>query len=266
MALSPSVMGIVNVTPDSFFPASRTAVSDQAIARGRELFAQGCDIVDVGGESTRPGADPVSVEEELARVVKVIEELAKHGPVSVDTKKEVVARAAVEVGAGVINDVSCTLVEVAGELGVGYVAMHAKGDSKTMQVDPRYDDVVLEVEQFLRDMAERATRAKVPKLWLDPGIGFGKTVEHNLALLANCSRFVELAARYDAGVLIGTSRKRFLEHLGTSSLPVDQRLEGSIATEAWAMANGVSMVRVHDAVAAVQLRELLVRPVEEVGA
>jgi dihydropteroate synthase len=188
-------MGIVNVTPDSFFPASRTAVSDQAIARGRELFAQGCDIVDVGGESTRPGADPVSVEEELARVVKVIEELAKHGPVSVDTKKEVVARAAVEVGAGVINDVSCTLVEVAGELGVGYVAMHAKGDSKTMQVDPRYDDVVLEVEQFLHDMAERATRAKVPKLWLDPGIGFGKTVEHNLALLRN----FELAGRPTSG-------------------------------------------------------------------
>jgi dihydropteroate synthase len=259
-------MGIVNVTPDSFFPASRTALTDQAILRGRELFSQGCDIVDVGGESTRPGADPVDVDEELARVIGVIGALALEGPVSVDTKKETVARAAVKAGASVINDVSCSLVEVAGELGVGYVAMHSKGDSKTMQVNPTYDDVVAEVAQFLEEVAERALRANVPALWLDPGIGFAKTVEHNLTLLANCDYFVELANRYGAGVLIGTSRKRFLEHLGAERLSVDQRLEGSIATEAWAMAHGVSMVRVHDAVAAVQLRELLVRPVGEVVA
>ena len=259
-------MGIINVTPDSFFPASRSRASDQAVRRGLELFAQGCDVVDVGGESTRPGAQPVDLDEELARVIPVIEGLRGAGPVSVDTKKAEVARAAVGAGATIINDVSCTLVELAGELDVGYVAMHSRGDARTMQVNPTYEDVVGEVESFLRDAAVRASRANVPRLWLDPGIGFGKTVEHNLALLAHCGRFVELAREFDAGVLVGTSRKRFLEHLGEETLDVDQRLEGSIATEAWVMVQGVSMVRVHDAVAAVQLRELLVRPVKEVVA
>jgi len=259
-------MGIVNVTPDSFFPASRTEATEQAVNRGRELFEQGCDVVDVGGESTRPGATPVSVEEELARVLPVIEALSQVGPVSVDTKKEAVARAAVGAGAVIINDGSCTLVALAGELGVGYVAMHSQGDSSTMQLNPTYVDVVAEVVEFLRDAAQRARAANVSPLWLDPGIGFGKTVEHNLSLLANCERFVALAREYGAGVLVGTSRKRFLERLGEQALGVDQRLEGSLATEAWAMAEGVSMVRVHDAVAAVQLRELLVRPVEEVFA
>ena len=266
MALSPSVMGIVNVTPDSFFPASRTAQANEAVARGLAHFAVGCDIVDVGGESTRPGAVDVDESEEIARVVPVVAALALAGPVSVDTQKEGVARAAVAVGAGVINDVSCTLVEVAGELGVGYVAMHRRGDSRTMQVDPTYDDVVSEVEEFLRRAAERAQRAGVKSLWLDPGIGFGKTTAHNLALLAHCGRFVTLAREFGAGVLIGTSRKRFLGQIGPVALEVDQRLEGSIATEAWAMLEGVSMVRVHDAAVAVQLRELLVRPVEEVVA
>lgn len=257
-------MGIVNVTPDSFFPGSRTSAHELAIARGREFFNAGCEVVDVGGESTRPGATPVSEQEELARVIPVVEALAMLGPVSIDTKKEIVARRAVEAGAIIINDVSCTLVETAGELGVGYVAMHAQGDPRTMQLNPVYDDVVGEVSAFLDAAAHRAARAQVSPLWLDPGIGFGKTVEHNLTLLAHCDHFVALAERHHAGVLIGTSRKRFLEHLGEQTLDVDQRLEGSIATEAWAMLQGVSMVRVHDAVAAVQLRELLVRPVEEV--
>ena len=259
-------MGIVNVTPDSFFPASRTSSTDEAVARGTALFALGCDIVDVGGESTRPGATPVDADEEITRVVPVIEALAALGPVSVDTQKDVVARAAVAAGANVVNDVSCTLVEVAGELGVDYVAMHRQGDSTTMQIAPAYDDVVSEVSTFLRCAAERARSAGVRQLWLDPGIGFGKTLEHNLALLANCRHFVELASLFDAGVLIGTSRKQFLASLGEGSLGVEQRLEGSIASEAWALLEGVSMVRVHDVAAAVQLRELLVRPVEEVVA
>lgn len=266
MALSPKVMGIINVTPDSFFPESRTAATEQAVARGRELFAQGCDVVDVGGESTRPGAVVVDAREELARVLPVIEALAALGPVSVDTMKQTVARAAVGAGAVIINDVSCSLVELAGELGVGYVAMHSQGDSRTMQRNPTYGDVVAEVGEFLRAAARRARAANVSPLWLDPGIGFGKTVEHNLALLAGCDRFVALAGEYGAGVLIGTSRKSFLGRLGGETLDVDQRLEGSIASEAWALAQGVSMVRVHDAVAAVQLRELLVRPVKEVVA
>ncbi len=260
------VMGIVNVTPDSFFPASRTAATDEAVARGRALFDAGCDIVDVGGESTRPGATPVDADEERSRVVPVIEALAPFGPVSVDTMKESVARAAIAAGASVLNDVSCSLVEVAGELGVGYVAMHRQGDSTVMQQNPTYVDVVAEVSDFLAEAAECATRANVSPLWLDPGIGFGKTVEQNLTLLAHAGHFVELARGYGAGVLIGTSRKRFLEHLGREQLDVDQRLEGSIATEAWAVLEGVSMVRVHDAAAAVQLRELLIRPVEEVVA
>jgi dihydropteroate synthase len=266
MALSPAVMGIVNVTPDSFFPASRTIAAADAVARGRAHFDAGCDIVDVGGESTRPGATPVADDEEIARGVLVIDALRAHGPVSVDTQPESVARAAVAAGASVLNDVSSTLVDVAGELGVGYVAMHRQGDSTVMQVNPTYDDVVGEIGQFLTRMAERARDAGVTQLWLDPGIGFGKTTGHNVDLLAHVSDFVEIARRYDAGVMIGTSRKRFLGDFGRELLDVDQRLEGSIATEAWALLQGVSMVRVHDAAAAVQLRELLVRPVEEVVA
>jgi dihydropteroate synthase len=258
-------MGIVNVTPDSFYPDSRTLAHDQAIARGRELFNAGCDIVDVGGESTRPGALHVPDDEEIARVLPVVEALAVLGPVSIDTQKESVARAAVAAGASVLNDVSSTLVEVAGQLGVGYVGMHRRGDAAHMQDDPRYDDVVDEISAYLRVVATRARHAGVSPLWLDPGIGFGKTTRHNVALLAHVDQFVALAHEFAAGVLIGTSRKRFLGELG-GGLDVDQRLEGSIATEAWVLLQGVSMVRVHDAAAAVQLRELLTRPVEEVVA
>ena len=266
MALSPAVMGIVNVTPDSFFPDSRTLATAEAVRRGRAHFDAGCDIVDVGGESTRPGATPVAAGEEIARVLPVIEALRAYGPVSVDTQKESVARAAIGAGASVLNDVSSTLVDVAGELGVGYVAMHRQGDSSVMQLNPTYDDVVGEIGEFLARMAERARAAGVARLWLDPGIGFGKTTAHNISLMAHVSHFVELARGFHAGVLIGTSRKRFLGDFGGEPLDVDQRLEGSIATEAWALLQGVSMVRVHDAAAAVQLRELLVRPVEEVVA
>jgi dihydropteroate synthase len=258
-------MGIVNVTPDSFYPGSRTFAHEEAIARGRELFDVGCDIVDVGGESTRPGANRVSDHEESGRVLDVVAALSRYGPVSIDTQKESVARAAITAGATVLNDVSSTLVELAGELGVGYVGMHRRGGSLDMQNDPSYDDVVAEILGFLRDVARRARDARVSQLWLDPGIGFGKTTQHNVALLAHVNRFVALAEEFGAGVLIGTSRKRFLGELA-GGLAVDQRLEGSIATEAWAFLQGVSMVRVHDAAAAVQLRELLTRPVEEVVA
>ncbi len=258
-------MGIVNVTPDSFFAAARTGALDQAVARGVALFAAGCDVVDVGGESTRPGALDVALSEELARVVPVVRALAAHGPVSIDTRKPEVARAAVSAGACILNDVSGTLVEVAGDAGVGYVAMHSRGTPQTMQDDPRYDDVVAEVLASLETMARRARAAGVAALWLDPGIGFGKTVEHNLALVARCADVVALARRYDAGVLIGTSRKGFLAHLGPEVLDVDERLEGSIATAAWALASGVTMIRVHDAVAALQARDLVTRPVAEVG-
>jgi dihydropteroate synthase len=257
-------MGIVNVTPDSFFPASRTLAANEAIARGREHFSHGADIVDVGGESTRPGATPVAQEDELARVVPVVRALAALGPVSIDTQKEAVARAAIAAGASVVNDVSASLVEVAGEFDVGYVAMHRQGDSTVMQDNPTYGDVVGEISEFLARVAEDARRAGVTQLWLDPGIGFGKTVEHNLTLLAHCDHFVELAAHYGAGVLIGTSRKGFLRHLGHDTLTVEERLEASLATEAWAMVQGVSMVRVHDVRETVQLRDLLTMSLEAV--
>jgi len=264
VALAPGVLGIVNVTPDSFFPESRTVVPVDAVARGRSFFEAGCDAVDVGGESTRPGSSPVSLSEELARVVPVVEQLAVLGPVSVDTTKEVVARAAVAAGARVINDVSSSLLEVAAELGVGYVAMHARGTPATMQDDPCYEDVVDEVYAFLEREARRARDARIGRLWLDPGIGFGKTAAHNWALLAHLDRFVELAHRFDAAVLVGTSRKRFLGELTQPPLAVEDRLEGSIATAAWAMLSGVDLVRVHDVVATVQLRDVVARPLEEV--
>jgi dihydropteroate synthase len=257
-------MGIVNVTPDSFFPASRTLAADEAIARGRAHFLEGADVVDVGGESTRPGATPVPDDEELSRVVPVVRALAQLGPVSIDTQKESVARAAIAAGASVLNDVSSSLVAVAGELNVGYVAMHRQGDSRVMQDNPTYADVVGEISEFLAGVADDARRAGVSQLWLDPGIGFGKTVEHNLTLLAHIDHFVELAANYGAGVLIGTSRKRFLSHLGRNTLDVDERLEASLATEAWAMVQGVSMVRVHDVRETVQLRDLLTKSPEGV--
>jgi dihydropteroate synthase len=259
-------MGVVNVTPDSFFPAARTFDPSAAVARGRELFAAGCDLVDVGGESTRPGADDVDPREELARVLPIVEALSAYGPVSIDTRKALVAREAVAVGASVVNDVSMTLPEVAGALGVGYVAMHAKGSPKTMQDNPAYDDVVGEVLDELTDLARRAREAGVVDLWLDPGIGFGKRPEDNWSLLKHLDRLVARAHELDAGVLVGTSRKRFLATTASGPLEVDDRFEGSLATAAWAFAHGADIVRVHDVVATVQVRELLTRPVAEVGA
>jgi dihydropteroate synthase len=258
-------MGVVNVTPDSFFPASRTSLHDQAIARGLAHFRDGADVVDVGGESTRPGATPVEETEELARALPVIAALSPHGPVSIDTQKEAVARAAVAAGATILNDVSSRLVTVAAELGVGYIAMHRQGDSPVMQQNPTYQNVVQEISDFLRGVADEAQRLGIERLWLDPGIGFGKTLEHNLTLLAHCDHFVSLAKEYGAGVLIGTSRKRFLGLLGPRELDVDERLEGSLATAAWALVEGVSMVRVHDVRETVQLRELLSAPLESVS-
>jgi dihydropteroate synthase len=250
-------MGIVNVTPDSFYPGSRTADAAAAVARGRALFAAGCAFVDVGGESTRPGADPVDEDEELARVVPVVAALAPTGAVSVDTQKAAVAEAAVAAGARIVNDVSGTLVGLAGSLGCGYVAMHRRGDAATMQDDPRYADVVAEVGGYLSDLGARARAAGVSELWLDPGIGFGKTVGHNLSLLAHLGELAERARALDAGVLVGASRKRFLARLGARELDVEDRLEGSIAAEAWAMLCGADVVRVHDAAPAVQLAALV---------
>src|SRR5690606_20534100 len=182
----PLVMGILNVTPDPFSDGGSFTDAARAVDRGHAIAAEGADWVDVGGESTRPGAQPVPEDEELRRVVPVVEALADAGlAVSVDTRKEAVARAAVAAGAQMVNDVSATLGHVAADLGVAWVAMHARGEPATMQLDPRYDDVVAEVLDHLVRRAEAALAAGAPEVWIDPGIGFGKTAAHNLTLLAH---------------------------------------------------------------------------------
>jgi dihydropteroate synthase len=253
----PLVMGILNVTPDSFSDGGEWFDGHRAVIRGHEMIKEGADIVDVGGESTRPGAQSVPIGEELRRVIPVIEELAPHVRVSIDTTKTGVARAAVAAGATLINDVSASLWPIAAEQGVGWVAMHRQGVPADMQRDPHYDDVVVEVGQFLTERAERATSAGVAEVWIDPGIGFGKTVDHNLALLGAVDGLV--ATGYP--VMVGTSRKSFLGLLAERSggLPalVRHRLEGSLATAVWAMQQGAAMVRVHDVAPTVQAATLV---------
>jgi dihydropteroate synthase len=243
------VMGVLNVTPDSFSDGGRWYDHDAAVAHGLALAAEGAAIVDVGGESTRPGAAPVDVDEELRRVVPVVEALAPHVRVSVDTRKAAVAEAALAAGATMVNDVSASLhrVAAAGGPGVGFVAMHMQGDPLTMQDDPRYDDVVAEVRAFLVARAEEALAAGVSEVWIDPGIGFGKTVDHNLALLGHLDELVATGFP----VVVGASRKGFLGRL-LGGAAVDDRLEASVAAATWAMWQGARMVRAHDVRATVE--------------
>jgi len=254
------VMGILNVTPDSFSDGGEWFDGGLAITRGHEMITEGADIVDVGGESTRPGAEPVDIDEELRRVIPVIEALAPHVRVSVDTTKAEVAAAAVDSGATLVNDVSAALWPVAAACGVGWVAMHRQGTPADMQRRPHYGDVVAEVGAFLADRAAEGTAAGIDEVWIDPGIGFGKTAEHNLRLL---SALAGLAAT-GYPVLVGTSRKTFLGGLGASldgiPAPVDARLPGSLATATWAMQQGARMVRVHDVAATVQAATLVGTP------
>ena len=252
-------MGVVNVTPDSFSDGGRFADHRAAVAHGLALAEEGADWVDVGGESTRPGAQPVPEAEELRRVVPVVETLAAAGlAVSIDTRKAAVARAAVGAGATLLNDVGARLGAVAAELGVAWAAMHAQGEPATMQDAPSYRDVVAEVRDDLVARADAARAAGVPQVWIDPGIGFGKTAAHNLELLARLEELV--ATGYP--VLVGTSRKGFLGELlgrsdGGGKVPTDDRLEGSLATATWAMACGARMVRVHDVRATVHAAQVV---------
>jgi dihydropteroate synthase len=259
------VMGILNVTPDSFSDGGRWLEPDRAVARGLEMIGEGADIVDVGGESTRPGASAVPAEEELRRVLPVVEALSPHVRVSIDTSKASVAEAAVGAGATLVNDVSASLWPVAARCGVGWVAMHRQGTPATMQEDPRYDDVVAEVRDLLADRAARAAAAGVREIWIDPGIGFGKTVDHNLELLTGLDALV--ATGYP--VLVGTSRKGFLGVIGAGPdgvpVPADQRLPGSLATATYALHRGAGMVRVHDVAATVQAALLVGRVTEGPG-
>jgi dihydropteroate synthase len=265
----PSVLGVLNVTPDSFSDGGQHRSVDAAVQHGLRLVADGADWVDVGGESTRPGARPVDEDEELRRVVPVVEALVDHGiAVSIDTRKQGVARAAVAAGATIVNDVSASLGSLAAELGVGWIAMHAQGDPTTMQDDPRYDDVVAEVRAFLVERADAAVAAGCPRVWIDPGIGFGKTLEHNLALLGHLPDLVSTGHP----VVLGASRKAFLGRLlGRSDrsdgpAPVDDRLEGSLATATWAFACGVDVVRAHDVRAARHAAQVVAGQIDEAAA
>lgn len=240
-------MGVVNVTPDSFSDGGRYLDAGAAIGHGEELVRDGAEILDVGGESTRPGAEPVAEDEELRRAVPVVAGLAGVATVSVDTSKAAVAKAAIEAGAVIVNDVTALRgdVEMAGlcaEREVGVVLMHMPGSPRTMQDDPRYEDVVDEVKAFLAERVEAAVAAGIgeERIWLDPGIGFGKTLEHNLELLRRLGELRELGRP----LVVGTSRKSFIGRVDGSA--VDDRLGGTIASSVLAAAEGVDVLRVHD--------------------
>ncbi|MHB1987372.1 MAG: dihydropteroate synthase [Acidimicrobiales bacterium] len=261
----PFVMGVLNVTPDSFYDGGLYLDQQAAVRRGREILDEGADILDIGGESTRPGACPVSEDEELGRVLPVVESLARdervasrRARISIDTTTPGVALAATAAGATMVNDVSASLAEVAAETGAAFVAMHAKGSPAHMQDDPCYDDVVAEVSDFLADRARAAQRAGVSEVWVDPGIGFGKTARHNLALLSGIGELAGLGWP----LLVGTSRKTFLGRLvaggpDAAPAPLEERFEGSLATAVWSMARGAAAVRVHDVRATVQAARLI---------
>ena len=260
-----AVMGILNVTPDSFSDGGHWVAPDRALEHAHAMVADGASVIDVGGESTRPGASPVSAEEELRRVIPVVAALSEDGiDVSIDTRKPDVARAAIEAGATIVNDVSASLESVAGSMGAGWIAMHMQGDPTTMQAAPSYGDVVADVLDHLAHAAERGASAGVERIWIDPGIGFGKTLEQNLDLLAALDRFVATGVP----VALGTSRKSFLGTLlsesdargdpaAAAAVPPDDRLDGSLATAMWAMLAGVALVRVHDVRATVHTRMVL---------
>jgi dihydropteroate synthase len=255
-------MGVLNVTPDSFSDGGRYLSTEAAVAHGLDMVAQGADIVDVGGESTRPGAEPVPEAEELARVIPVVEALSCHVRISIDTVKPAVATAALAAGATLVNDTTASLWEVAAAGGVGWVAVHMQGTPRTMQSGPHYDDVVTEVFEFVLERARVARSAGVDEVWVDPGIGFGKTMAHNLRLLHHLHELVGAAdAAGCAGVLVGTSRKNFLGLLaapvpGGEPAGVEDRMEGSLATAAQAMVAGVRLVRVHDVAVTLQAARL----------
>lgn len=252
--MNPRLMGVVNVTPDSFSDGGLYLDPERAIAHGEELAAQGADILDVGGESTRPGAEAVTVEEELRRVEPVVAGLVAAGhEVSIDTSKVAVAEAALGAGAAIVNDVTALRgdPEIGGlcaERGAGLVLMHMQGDPRTMQESPAYDDVVDDVRAFLAERLEAAIAAGVEeeRVWLDPGIGFGKTLEHNLELLRRLGELRELGRP----LAVGASRKSFIGRIDGSA--VGERLGGTIAASVLAAAEGADVLRVHDVAAAAQ--------------
>lgn len=261
MSVLSQVMGIVNVTPDSFSDGGRWASKQAAVDHALRLVAQGAAVLDIGGESTRPGAEPVGEAEEIERVAPVIAGVRARwdGEISVDTMKPAVARAAVAAGATMWNDVTALSqapdsLAVAAELGCAVVLMHMRGEPRTMQADPRYGDVVAEVRDYLRDRAGAAMAAGVARdrIWLDPGIGFGKTLEHNMALTARLGELVALGFP----VLYAASRKRTIQAIDPTAVEATDRLGGSLALALEGARRGARMVRVHDVRETVQALKL----------
>lgn len=249
------VVGIVNVTPDSFFDGGKFLDPETAVAHGLELAAQGAEILDIGGESSRPGAQPVSEAEELRRVLPVIEALAGQvqAAISIDTMKPAVARAALQAGASIVNDIAANRTDpemwrVVADAGASYVCMHMQGTPRTMQANPTYADVVSEVGDFFSDRLRRLNDSgvKADQVVLDPGIGFGKTVEHNLLLLAG----LRSLTRFERPLLVGVSRKSLIGKL--LGVEAGARLPGSLACACWAVAAGANILRAHDVAETVQ--------------
>jgi dihydropteroate synthase len=245
--MNPKLMGVVNVTPDSFSDGGRYLDADAAVRHGEELVRDGAAILDVGGESTRPGAVEVDEVEELRRIEPVVAALAGDATVSIDTSKLTVAEAALDAGASIVNDVTAfkhdpEMAGLCAERGVGVVLMHMPGNPRTMQDDPTYDDVVDDVKVFLAERMELAIGQGIDeeRIWLDPGIGFGKTLEHNLELLRRLGELRELGRP----LVVGTSRKSFIGKVDGSD--VEDRIGGSIATSVLAAAEGADVLRVHD--------------------
>lgn len=246
----PMLMGILNVTPDSFSDGGQFAAIDQAIARALQMEADGADIIDIGGESTRPGAEPVGVDEELQRTIPVIRQLAKQVrvPISIDTTKAEVARQALDAGAEIVNDISGltfdpAMLEVCRVHDAGICLMHIQGTPQTMQNDPKYGDVVSEVSEFLQQQVDRCLMAGIlpERMCVDPGIGFGKTAEHNLELMRAVPRLQEELQR---PVLIGHSRKRFLSKI--LGRPVEERESGTVGVSIALAELGTDILRIHD--------------------
>ena len=245
------IMGILNMTPDSFSDGGKFSDTPSALSHARQMVEDGADIIDVGGESTRPGAADVSSEEEIARVVPVIQELKNlRYSLSIDTRKAAVAEAALKAGAVMINDISALradpeMAKVAAKYQVPVVLMHMQGSPQTMQRDPRYRDLISEIMEYLWESIEAAKRAGIAErdIIIDPGIGFGKSTEHNLKLLDNLREFKSLGR----AIMVGPSRKSFIGNI--TGLPVEERVEGTAAAVALAIANGADIVRVHDAAA-----------------
>ncbi len=270
----PAVMGILNLTPDSFSDGGDHAAPDRALASARAMIAAGADILDIGGESTRPGAQPVDAQQEMDRVLPVIAAIrAESGiPLSIDTFKPEVARAALAAGADIWNDVMALRVqgapETAAELGAPVILMHMQGEPRTMQEAPHYDDVAPEVRDYLLARAEAAMAAGVARenIWLDPGIGFGKTLAHNLALI----RALPDLAAHGFPLVFGASRKRFIAAImeaqdGAAAPDARARLGGSLAAALYAGAQGAAVLRVHDVAETVQALAVQ-RAIQEAGA